>query len=106
MNVGDLAIKFTSYASYIATREWAREWTALPWLLCVVPELAQERRIQRVAQTSLAHVTGLVIRTPTTVLLHEQGPLAPIWSPCLPLPNRAAQPKDSLRRCVFETIPL
>jgi len=25
MNVRDLAVKFTSYASYIATREWARE---------------------------------------------------------------------------------
>src|SRR5258707_9003661 len=106
MNVHDLAVKFTSYEHYIASREWASERTALPWLLCVVPELAQERRIQRGAQTSLAHVTGLVIHTTTAVLLHEQGPLAPIWSPCLPLPSRAAQPKDSLRRCVFETIPL
>ena len=25
MNVRDLAVKFTSYASYIASREWARE---------------------------------------------------------------------------------
>ena len=30
MNVRDLAIKFTSYAQYIASREWARE---LCWLL-------------------------------------------------------------------------
>ena len=103
MNMRDLAIKFTSYAHYLASREWVREGITLPWLLCVAPELAQERRIQRVAQTSLAHVTGLVIRTTTVVLLQEQGPLAPIWSPCLPLPSRAVQPKDSLRRCVFET---
>jgi hypothetical protein len=38
--VHDLAVKFTSYEHYIASREWARERTALPWLLCVVPELA------------------------------------------------------------------
>jgi protein involved in plasmid replication-relaxation len=103
MNVRDLTVKFSSYAHYLASREWAREGRALPWLLCVAPELAQERRMQRVAQTSLAHVTGLVIRTTTVVLLQEQGPLAPIWSPCLPLPSRAVQPKDSLRRCLFET---
>ncbi len=28
MNVRDLAIKFASYAQYIASREWAREWSA------------------------------------------------------------------------------
>ena len=34
MNVRDLAIKFTSYASYIASREWARERSMLPVLVC------------------------------------------------------------------------
>jgi len=106
MNVRDLTIKFTSYAHYLASREWARESTALPRLLCVAPELAQERRIRRVAQARLTHVSGLVLRTTTVVLLQEQGPLAPIWSPCLLLSSRAVQPKDSLRRGVFETLTL
>ena len=35
MNVRDLAVKFTSYASYIATREWAREYSMPPVLMCV-----------------------------------------------------------------------
>jgi hypothetical protein len=54
MNVRDLTIKFTSYAHYISSREWAREHMMLPRLFCVAPEIAQERRIQRVAQASLA----------------------------------------------------
>ena len=53
MNVRDLAIKFTSYAQYIASREWVREDSMLPVLLCVVPEIGQERRMQRVAQARL-----------------------------------------------------
>jgi len=106
MNVRDLAVKFTSYVHYLSSREWAKERTTFPWLLCVAPELAQERRIQRVAQARLAQATRLILRTTTTVLLHEQGPLAPIWLPCLPLGNRAVQPKYSLRGSLFETIPL
>ena len=35
MNVRDLTIKFTAYASYIATRQWAREHSMLPVLVCV-----------------------------------------------------------------------
>ncbi len=53
MNVRDLAIKFTSYAHYIASREWAREYSMLPVLVCVAPDIAQERRMQRVAQARL-----------------------------------------------------
>jgi hypothetical protein len=105
MNVRDLAVKFSSYEHYLASREWARERTELPWLLCVAPELAQERRIQRVVQAEFTHVAGLMIRTTTVVLLHERGPLAPIWSPCLPLPSRAVQPKDWVRQGMFEGIP-
>jgi hypothetical protein len=48
MNVRDLAIKFTSYASYIATREWTIEHSMLPVLICVAPDIAQEKRMQRV----------------------------------------------------------
>ena len=53
MNVRDLAVKFTSYAHYIASREWAREHSMLPVLVCVAPDIAQERRMQRVAQARL-----------------------------------------------------
>ena len=45
MNVRDLVIKFTSYALYIASREWAREHSMLPMLICVAPDIAQERRM-------------------------------------------------------------
>ncbi len=45
MNVRDLIIKFTSYAYYIASREWARESSKLPLLICIAPDIAQERRI-------------------------------------------------------------
>jgi len=53
MNVRDLATKFLSYAYYIGSREWAREWATLPWLVCVAPDIAQERRVQRMAQVNL-----------------------------------------------------
>ena len=49
MNERDLTIKFTSYASYIATREWTREHSMLPVLICVAPDIAQEKRMQRVS---------------------------------------------------------
>ena len=104
MNTRDLAVKFRSYAHYLASREWARERMALPRLFVVTPEIAQERRMQRVAQTSLAHVTGLIIWMTTAVLLHEQGPLAPIWSPTLPLLHQAAKFVGSSRRSMFEVI--
>ena len=79
MNVRDLAIKFTSYAHYIASREWAREHAILPRLLCVAPEIAQERRMLRVARARLASTPGLVLWTTTEVLLNEHGLLSPVW---------------------------
>ena len=51
----------------------------LPVLVCVAPDIAQERRMQRVAQARLSSPPGLVMWTTTEVLLNEQGPLAPIW---------------------------
>ena len=105
MNARDLTVKFASYAHYVASREWAREGAKPPWLLCVAPELAQEQRMQRVAQASLSSsTTGLVLWTTTSVLLHEHGPLAPIWSPGPPLPGHMAKAEGSSRRGVFETI--
>jgi hypothetical protein len=101
MNMRDLAIKFGSYAHYLDSREWAREGASLPRLLVVAPEVAQERRIQRVAQAKLVPTTGFVIWTTTAGLLHEQGPLAPIWFACLPPPYRGAHP-GLHRRCFIE----
>ena len=79
MNMRDLAIKFTSYAHYIASREWAKERSVLPLLVCIVPDIAQERRVQRVVRARLTHIPGLALWTTTVVLLNEYGPLAPIW---------------------------
>jgi hypothetical protein len=84
MNVRDLAVKFTSYAYYIASREWAREHSMLPVLVCVAPDIAQEKRMQRVAQARLAHTPGVVLWTTTEVLLNEHGPLASIWLQGIP----------------------
>jgi hypothetical protein len=78
MNVRDLTIKFTSYAHYIASREWAREGARLPKLLCVVPDISQERRMQRVAQTRIMSPAGLDVWTTIDVLLSEHSPLSPI----------------------------
>jgi len=101
MNVRDLTVKFTSYAHYIASREWARECSLLPVLVCVAPDIAQERRMQRVAQAGLTSTSGLVVCTTTMVLLNEQGPLATIW-----LQNsQAAQSGGSLRQRFCDVIP-
>jgi hypothetical protein len=40
-HVRDLAVNFTSYAHSIASREWARERSMLPVLVCVAPDIAQ-----------------------------------------------------------------
>lgn len=104
MNVRDLSIKFSSYAHYVATREWARESARLPRLLCIVPDIAQEKRIQRVAQARLAPTTGLAVWTTTEVLLNERGPLAPIWLPGMPQGNQTAPLIGSLRQCLSEVM--
>ena len=102
MNLRDLAIKFTSYAHYIASREWAREDSILPALVCVAPDIAQERRVQRVVQARLIQCTGLEVWTTTEVLFHEHGPLAPIWLQSLPPRRQAAKPGSVFRRRIFD----
>ena len=106
MNVRDLSIKFSSYAHYVATREWARESARLPTLLCIAPDIAQERRMQRVAQARLTPSCGLAMWTTTEVLLNENGPLAPIWLPGMPMPqdSQAAQLTGLLRQCLSEVM--
>jgi len=105
MNVRDLVIKFTSYAQYIASREWARERSTLPLLLCVAPEIAQERRMQRVAQAQLASPPGILWWTTTQVLLNEYGPLAPIWMQRDAQDSPADQSGSSLRRGFARMVP-
>ena len=102
MNVRDQAVKFTSYAHYIASREWAREHSMLPMLICVAPDIAQERRMQRVAQARLRPTPGVVLCTTTEVLLNELGPLAPIWLQSRPQSNQVAQSSSVLRHCLFD----
>ena len=104
MNVRDLTIKFTSYAFYIASREWAREHSMLPVLICVAPDIAQERRVQRVAQDRLTRSAGLIVWTTTEALFNEHGPLSPIWLQGLPQRSQAAKPGSLLRQCLYDII--
>ena len=104
MNVRDLAVKFTSYAHFIASREWAREDARVPRLFCVAPDIAQERRMQRVTQARLAHTSGLVLWTTTEVLLNEHGPLAPIWLLGTPGCGHEGLPGNALRQGLSEMI--
>ena len=97
MNVRDLAVKFTSYAHYTASREWAREHSMLPVLICVAPNIAQERRMHRVAKASLTLSPGVMEWTTTAVLLNDHGPLAPIWLQSKPQGNQVAQLGSALR---------
>lgn len=71
MNVCDLAIKFTSYASYIVSYECAREDSMPPMLVCVAPDIVQERRMQRVALARLTSSPGVAVWMTAGVLLNE-----------------------------------
>jgi Replication-relaxation len=103
MNTRDLAIKFASYSQYIDSREWAKEWSILPLLLCVAPSIAQERRVQHVAQAQLVQVPGLVLWTTTEAFLSEHGPLAPIWSLGTSLSSQVSSSHSSPRQGVFQS---
>jgi len=105
MNVRDLVVKFTAYASYIDSRKWAREHKMPQVLMCVAPDIAQERRMQRVAQARLTSPHGLVLLSTAEGLLNEQGPLAPIRLQSNPQRSQAAQSGSSLRQCLFGVIP-
>jgi predicted transcriptional regulator len=105
MNVRDLAVKFTSYAHYNALREWASEDARLPRLLCVAPDISQERRMQRVAQAKLTSPPGLVVWTTTEALLNEHDPLSPIWLQSMPQRSQEAHPGSSRRQSLSELLP-
>ena len=104
MNVSDLTIKFTSYAYYLSSREWTREHMMLPFLMCIAPDIAQERRLQRVAQTTRMPGHGLVMWTTTEVLLQDHGPNASIWLLDMLHRNQETQPGGSRRQAWSDRI--
>ncbi len=102
MNVRDLAVKFTAYAHSIASWKWASEDSGPPFLVCAAPDIAQERRIQRVALIRLGSAPGLVVWITTEELLARIGSLAPIWLHSLPHRRQATKPGSIVRRRVFD----
>ncbi len=84
MGTRDLVVKLSTYAQYVASREWFKQEAALPLLLVVTPNPGQELRIGRVATATLTDGCGLIIRTTTLTRLREQGLLGPIWDQVLP----------------------
>ncbi len=102
MNARDLAVKFASYAQYLASREWANKHSALPKLVHVVPDIAQERRMHRVAQTRLANIRGVEVLTTTEKLLNETEPHGPIRSSSISQQRgQVAYSIESFRQCLF-----
>ena len=98
-------IKFSSYAYFIASREWARECSLLPALVCIVPDIGQERRMVRVVQTRLMQAPGLVLWITTEVLLNKYGPLAPIWLRNIPQHSQVEQLGNVRRQLIFDMVP-
>jgi Fe2+ or Zn2+ uptake regulation protein len=105
MNARDLTTKFDSYAQYMNSREWAKERSTLPRLFCIVPDIAQERRVQRIAQVKLVHIPRMVLWTTTEALLNEHGPLARIWLCIGPPRGHVASLSGSLRQLAFDMLP-
>lgn len=102
MNARDLAVKFDAYRHFVSSREWARDRTSLPRLLCVAPDIAQERRLHRVAQDRLPHAAGPVVWTTTEVLLKANGPIAPIWMQVEAQSNQPVETSGGRRSNVFD----
>ena len=80
----DLVAKLSTYAQYVASREWFKEKATLPLLLVVTPDPGQEMRLGRVATATLTGGRGLIIRTTTLKRVREQGLLGPIWDQVIP----------------------
>lgn len=93
MNTHDLQIKFTTYAMYLVSREWARSSPLLPTLLCVTPEMGQERRLAEAARRCLVQVPAAFrVYTTTALLLLTEGILAPIWQQVVLTQQQALSP--------------
>lgn len=80
MTPGNLQTKFATYAMYLASREWASSSPYVPALLCVAPDIAQERRLAQVATQLLTQVpSAFRFYTTTASLLATRGVLEPVW---------------------------
>jgi hypothetical protein len=77
----------------------------LPALVCIVPDIGQERRMVRVVQTRLAQAPGLVLWITTEVLLNTYGSLVPIWLKNIPLHSQVEQPSNVRRQLIFDMFP-
>lgn len=103
MNARDLQVKFTTYNTYLVTREWARENRVPPLLLCVTPDIAQERLLMQVAHAKLVSQSHVFLYTTTMSLLAREGILAPIWRQVLGKQQgqRPSSPDGESRCAVF-----
>lgn len=82
MTPKDLRLKFTTYAMYLISREWASSSPYLPALLCVAPDIGQEKQVVKAALQCLVQVpSGWCVYSTTASLLLTQGILGPIWRP-------------------------
>lgn len=105
MTPKDLRVKFATYAMYLASREWARSSPSLPALLCVTPDIAQERRLTEAALARLVQVpAAFCLYTTTASLLLTQGILQPIWRQVL-LPDQQPLSHTPLRVDLFASQP-
>jgi hypothetical protein len=105
MSAALLRQKLERYATYADTTTWRmeEERAAVPLLMIVVPDVAQEERITRlvdelVERGRLRWPGPLLIRVTTATRLAQAGPLAPIWRPLLPAalpPSGAAGPQQA-----------
>jgi len=73
-------------------------------LVCVAPEIAQERRILLEAQARLAPIRGFELWTTTEVLMNERGLLAPIWLQGIPQRSQVTEQEGSHRQCLFDAM--
>jgi hypothetical protein len=90
--------KMGAYARYLTSREWAREHQVPPALLCVVPDVAHERLLTRVAREQLTHCpVRLSLYTTTRQLLMTPGIPAAIWRQVLPVGDATAETPKLLR---------
>jgi hypothetical protein len=85
MHQRDLQRKLGSYARFFASRAWAREHPVPPTLLCVVPEMAQERSVTQIALSRLKDCpVHVALYVTTRSLLITAGISAAIWRQVLP----------------------
>ena len=99
MGTTDLEEKFDAYLYYLGSREYqVRDKKRLPWILVVVPNPNQERRIAHIAAEKLANIQNLDLRLTTITRLEDKGVLGEIWLPVLPTPPTGLR---GAHRCRF-----